>query len=219
MNQVNDVSAELERENTKDPISSHGEIREALTPAEREAVYRFRYSIYVEQMGRVQQHADHENRRICEPLDAPGRIMAVFRHETVLGTCRINMSDASDIGFLDFWHADGFEKIFPGQVAVATKLMVTPSSRGSTLFVRLSKETVRLAARSGARVLLLDCNAPVKPFFERFGFVSYTSRVHPEYGEVSLMVLFFEDLERLKRIRSPLHEVLLDGNFRKFATA
>ena len=36
------------------------EIREALIPEERLAVYRFRYRIYVEEMGRAPEAADHE---------------------------------------------------------------------------------------------------------------------------------------------------------------
>lgn len=44
------------------------EIREVTTAEERERVYRFRYKVYVEEMKRLQQYADHDKKEICEPL-------------------------------------------------------------------------------------------------------------------------------------------------------
>ena len=44
-------------------------IVEATSPEDRERVYRFRYQLYVEEMGRTQQYADDTAQTICEPLD------------------------------------------------------------------------------------------------------------------------------------------------------
>ena len=46
------------------------EIRTADTDEEREAVYRFRYDVYVEEMGRYRATADHGRRRLVDPEDA-----------------------------------------------------------------------------------------------------------------------------------------------------
>ena len=45
------------------------EILDVTTDAQREAVYRFRYDIYVEEMGRYRDVADHEGRRLVEPFE------------------------------------------------------------------------------------------------------------------------------------------------------
>ncbi len=45
------------------------EVGLAESAEEKEAVYRFRYSVYVEEMGRYQQSADHAGRRLVEPED------------------------------------------------------------------------------------------------------------------------------------------------------
>ena len=46
----------------------------AETEDEKRAVYRFRYSIYVEEMGKYKSVADHERRMFSEPCDAHSRI-------------------------------------------------------------------------------------------------------------------------------------------------
>ena len=46
----------------------------ARTEDEKRAVYRLRYDVYVEEMGRYRTVADHENRLLVEPEDETGRI-------------------------------------------------------------------------------------------------------------------------------------------------
>jgi hypothetical protein len=46
----------------------------AETDAEREAVYRLRYDVYVEEMGRYQSSADHQRRMLYEDVDRQSRI-------------------------------------------------------------------------------------------------------------------------------------------------
>ena len=43
------------------------DVGRADTDEDREAVYRFRYSVYVEEMGRYQDTADHEGKRLVDP--------------------------------------------------------------------------------------------------------------------------------------------------------
>jgi hypothetical protein len=45
------------------------EIRIAETVDEKESVYRFRYAIYVEEMGRYKRVADRVDRRLADPED------------------------------------------------------------------------------------------------------------------------------------------------------
>ena len=46
-------------------------IRRVVSREEFDKVYRFRYSVYVEEMRRNESHACHDNRRIVDPLDYP----------------------------------------------------------------------------------------------------------------------------------------------------
>src|ERR1700694_2571781 len=68
----------------------------AKTPGEKEAVYRFRYSVYVEEMGRYQDTADHTNRRLVEPEDDHSLIFFATDGVDVVATARLT------------WGGDGF---------------------------------------------------------------------------------------------------------------
>src|SRR5215831_20117291 len=58
---------------------------------DKEAVYRFRYSVYVEEMGRYQGSADHAGRRLVEPEDEKSFILHIRDVDdgTVVGTGRV----------------------------------------------------------------------------------------------------------------------------------
>ena len=42
------------------------EIKVVTQPQEREAIYQFRYATYIEEMGRVQAYADHQQKIISD---------------------------------------------------------------------------------------------------------------------------------------------------------
>ena len=63
------------------------QIRRAETSDELEAVYHFRYLIYVEEMQRKQAYADHVRRRIVDPLDDGAVNLVAWSGSEVVGTC------------------------------------------------------------------------------------------------------------------------------------
>ena len=67
------------------------EVGLAETDEQKEAVYRFRYSVYVEEMGRYQGSADHAGRRLVEPDDDQSWIFYARADDgEVVGTARLS---------------------------------------------------------------------------------------------------------------------------------
>ena len=60
----------------------------AETDEERRAVYRFRYEIYVEEMGKYRSVADHAQRLFHEPVDEQSRIVYATQNGEVVATAR-----------------------------------------------------------------------------------------------------------------------------------
>ena len=54
-----------------------------------EEVYRFRYRIYEEEMNRHDQYADHEKKRITDPLDAHGYNIAACIDNEIVAVNRV----------------------------------------------------------------------------------------------------------------------------------
>lgn len=178
----------------------------AETPELKEAVYRFRYDVYVAQMGRRQIHADHVRRTVIEPLDETGRTLVALRNGAVVGTIRSNRASEDALDYYrtlyrlrDF----GFGDL--SRIQITTKLMVRPDLVRSGVSMRMIQVYAADTARTGVEVDFIDCNRPLIPMFERMGYVSYCGwRVHKEYGTVRPMFLALDTIHRQRDLGSPL---------------
>ncbi len=65
-------------------------ISQATSDEDREAIYRFRYRVYVEEMDRYRTIADHERKRLIEPDDAASHLFKATAGGEVIGTMRLS---------------------------------------------------------------------------------------------------------------------------------
>ena len=187
-------------------MSSLPVIRLATTPEDRERIFRFRYRIYVEEMGRPQKYADHQRRTVEEPFDQTGHLLLAEVDGEVVGTLRANLGRDTDLGYYTWlFGLDSVGAAFPRDVSLTTKLMVVPALRSSTLAVRLALALYDLGRDHGIRHDFIDCNAHLEAFFTRLGYRRYRPHVeHPEYGRVLPLRLDVDDLAYLQSVGSPL---------------
>lgn len=172
----------------------------------RERVYSFRYEIYVQEMKRPQQYADHERRRIEDPLDGRGIVLAALdpKSRAVIGTVRTNFLRLGSLPlYSSLYGLDGLANHDAERTSVTTRLMVAAALRNSPVAVRLATMLYAVGLRNGIACDYIDCNAPLLRFFEKMGYVFLRMIEHPEYGEVCLMRLSLTDTSHLRSVRSP----------------
>jgi hypothetical protein len=178
-------------------------VRLATSDSDRRAIYRLRYRVYVEDMGRHQTYADHSAGTVIEPLDDNGLLFAAFDGSTVIGTVRHNYSRHGGIGdyekLYEMWSAGAYH---PSRTCITTKLIVDPAHRGGA-GIALAVAGYRQAVTDGMRFCFIDCNDPLVPLFRKLGYREHGKISHPEYGEVNAMLLDFEDIAHLVKIGSP----------------
>ncbi len=184
----------------------HLEIRpwkpsEDLTP-----IRRFWYDIYVTEMGRHVDTADHERRELNDERAEIGEIIVARKGDAVVGTLICTPSWTNALGdYEKLYHMKKMGALHPCSTAIITKLMVSPEYRHTTLSVRISCELYRHAVPMGVHHPVIDCNDHLVPLFERIGFKRWTAPFdHPEYGNVNVLKLDCLDLEHLEAVRSPL---------------
>src|SRR5437016_839227 len=124
------------------------EIRIAGTPEEKEAAYRFRYSVYVEEMGRYQSTADHDNKRLSDPEDEHSWIIYAHDGTNVVGSLRITWGRH---GFsprqIEQYGLRPFVDELPAEVlAVGERTMISPTWRGGDLFTEMSDRSRELTS-------------------------------------------------------------------------
>ncbi len=181
-------------------------IRFARSSEDRLRVFRFRYAIYVEEMKRVQKHADPLRRVIEEPFDETGHLLLAESEGEIVGTVRTNFGGETDLGYYaGLFRMESAGASFPERVSLTTKMMIVPRLRSGTLAVRLAQAIFDFGRDGGIRRDFIDCNAHLESFFERMGYRRYMPKaVHPEYGEVLPLRLDIDDEAHLRSIDSPL---------------
>jgi predicted GNAT family N-acyltransferase len=169
---------------------------------DKEAIYRFRYSVYVEEMGRYQDRADHEGRRLVEPEDE--RSFLFYARDDggeVVGTARLSWGGN---GFserqVDEYSLAPFLAELPHEhIAVGERVMVVPRLRGTGLVEELMNRRNDTALEHDVRIQFSACEPHLLSLYLGQGRRTYaTKNINtPEAGYLIPLVAFPEGPEAL----------------------
>lgn len=186
------------------------EIRLAETEEELEALYRFRYKIYVEEMGREQHDADHINKLIKDELDNGGHNLVAYKKGEIVGAARVNLNDSISAFYRDFYRIDEQPGTTETNISIVTRLMLAPEVRKSTLTYRIFIACYEFGLWRGTRFNFVDCNDHLIDLFMSFGYSYYIGKVtHPEYGSVNPLIINLHDENNLRLTNSPFLDSFL----------
>jgi hypothetical protein len=128
----------------------------ASTEHEREAVFRFWYSVYVEEMDRYRDVADHVSRTLRGPEDERSLIFFAKDGDEVVAACRWSWGAEgfSDRQVAEYQLAPFLREVPHEVMIVGERTMVAASHRGGSVYVDLGYATGPLAEERGVRPLL-----------------------------------------------------------------
>ncbi|MCB1736628.1 MAG: GNAT family N-acetyltransferase [Gammaproteobacteria bacterium] len=186
--------------------SNRPEIRLARSDAERERIYRFRYAVYVDEMGKRPSYADHDGKRLWDPLDEDATLLYAAAGDEIVATVRINLAGVN--GFDDHWNAiyhlahwAGFP---PETLSMTSRLMVAPAWRGSTVLAALLAAIFRFARERGVRFDFCNCSPSLVEFYEQLGYRRYADGfMDQDAGYHVPLVFMAEDVVHMRAVRSP----------------
>jgi len=187
-------------------------IKVAQTDAERDAIYRFRYQVYIEEMGKPYRHADHERKRLSDPLDENATLLYFAREDKILGTLRINWGEdlTAFRTFAKSFNLGRFKSFPATSISFCSRLMVHKDHRSSAIAAHLSTAAYQLGRDRGVQFNFVHCVPRLLRLFERMGFRQYKQHFQDaEVGEQVPLVLVVEDIEHLKAIGSPFVAIAL----------
>lgn len=196
-------------------MSSEIRIAVAETQDERDAVYRFRYAIYVEEMGKYRSVADHRRRMLFEPEDAQSRITYAEQDGVVVATARGTWGGVAPLPprmVEQYGLAPFLEELPQSAISVGERGMVAPHLRGTDLFLKLIGSGLRFANEKRIQLCFGDCEPHLLNLYIGLGQRTYSKRNvnSAEAGYLIPIVFVPEDVEYLRRIQSPLLEYLHD---------
>ena len=143
------------------------EICTADTDAEREAVYRFRYAVYVEEMGRYRATADHVGRRLVDPEDARSDNIYATDGTEVIASFRMTWGgDGFSTRQIEQYQLAPFLADIPAEhVVVGERTMISPSWRGSDVFARMGEGSQAYNETHDVRVVFGACEPHLLSFY------------------------------------------------------
>lgn len=181
----------------------------AETEAERDAVYRLRYDVYVEEMGRYQAVADHKNRTLIEDCDAHSRISYAAIGDEVVATSRLTWGGDGPIPqrMVDQYYLAPFLAELPADaIAVGERAMVRPHLRGTDLLLRLMINGMPWVTERRIQLIFGDCEPHLLNLYLGLGMRTYSkANVNSaEAGYLIPLVTVPEDIDYFRQLKSPL---------------
>jgi hypothetical protein len=188
---------------------------QARTQEEKEAVYRFRYEVYVAEMGRYRSVADHERRRFSEPEDGSARIFYIAKEGEVLATSRFSWGGDAPFTerLIDHYDLTRFLAEIPAEaMVVGERGMVKPELRGSPVFTELGMKSSEFISENRVELIFGACEPHLLSRYVSQGSRTFATKNinSPESGYLIPIVNVTEDVEYLRRINSPMAAVTRD---------
>lgn len=181
-------------------------ITQATTPEQREAVFRLRYSVLVEEARQPSALADHQFRCIEEPLDVTARLLVARYGETVVGALRVNLLSEGDwAGEAALLHTDQVRDAQAHTTAISSLPLIASGFRTSAVPLRLLAAAYHMNLEEEITHDFVATTPEHELFYQSLGYRAYCGRVrHPERGDVLPMVLTLRDRAHFAAIGSPL---------------
>ena len=177
--------------------------------SEREAVFRFRYSVYVEELHRGVGTVDERRRWVRDPEDDDSTTLLLYTTAgdgTVTGTARLRgwPPGAVPNAISDRFATVRFDGIDRLGTAELGRVMVRPDERGHYGLVALACACYQLASGElGADLVFLTCLTGLVRHYQRTGFRTYAAPLVPTTDGVTVpMVLVLSDRSYLDSVGS-----------------
>lgn len=184
----------------------------AITPEEKQEIYRFRYQIYIEEMSKNLQDADYKNKMIYDELDDWAFLLYARIGSELIATARINIGTVSmfpeelvKLLSIDKFQDSPLQKGVDQNFSYCAKLMVSPMHRSSPALYLLIAKCYELSEQHQVQFVFLLCSFHLLRLYEQIGFHRYTKNLfYPGYGLGNPIVFVLDDAQHLRKVRSPL---------------
>ena len=190
------------------------------TPAELRDVQRFKYDIYVAEMGRYGAIADHGNRLLIEADDATSHVYQARVDGRLAATMRLTWGgdtfdgrEALGARHLEQYDLAPFLAVMePAEIVVGERMMIDPAYRGTSLLIEMFSAFMAFVNERRIQLVFGDCEPHLLNTYQALGYRTYTARNvnSPETGYLIPLVIVPEDVGYMRRIGSPLAPALRD---------
>ncbi len=184
-------------------------VRAATTAAEREGIWRFRYDVYVRELGKTVPGADHARGWIRDPDEDDPSVTLLYTGSPadVTGTLRVDRwpTGAVPEPAARKYGITEARALLALPMAEASRLMVRRQLRGKLIMPALARAAFELATKDGVRVSFAYCAPGLVAGYRRLGYRPYGAElIATADGLRCPLVLVVDDVPHLRAMASPL---------------
>lgn len=178
-------------------------VRIAESAQEREAIYRFRYAVYVGDLKKTIAHADHGAKQIRDEEDETGLLLYTSNEAGITGTIRLNrLSHGVSLDLSELYDLADFDDVPASMIAVVSRFAVKAEAAGAG--DALSQTALGWAVEHAIKIVFSFCSPHLVASYEQVGFRRYKDNFQDPVGYRVPMLLVLFDKVHLHRIGSPL---------------
>jgi predicted GNAT family N-acyltransferase len=181
-------------------------VRRATTEHEREAIYRLRYQVYIEEMNGANRHreANAQNQQLRDSWDDRAHHFYAMHQGTIVACARFITRRDGPLECEEHFNLERFVPSYPNSIGMTSRLALHPEHRGSHLLKQLTCAIYQYLREENIQFNFIDCHTRLLPLYSKLGFRAYRPGFnHAQYTYVVPMVLVVDDLEFLEQVRSP----------------
>jgi predicted GNAT family N-acyltransferase len=195
-------------------LSRLEEVHRTASREELDSIYRFRYKVYVEELGREIGGVDHSKRMVFDDEDEKDYTHHFYTGTSgaINGVVRICAWDPGKIPdkYSKKLSLDLFKNIAEYSTAEISRLMIRHSMRGMLILPALMRAAcTSLAVEKKTELVFCYCRPGLVPYYKKLGARNYPGKMieEPEGMEVPLIVIL-PDLAHFKSVGSPLTPII-----------
>ena len=186
------------------------DIKVASSDEDRERIFRFRYDVYVIEMGKSPVEADHQKKIIRDELDNDAHLLYAEDEGQIVGTVRLNCRSKKKFPYVweQRYDIEKFAPLFGDHISMTSRMMVAKDYRGSSVPAALVGAVYSAGRDMGSKFDFCNCAPSLLEFYEQIGFRRFTDGFMDEDNGYHVpLVMLVRDTQYLRQVRSPLYRV------------
>ncbi|VBB09767.1 acyl-coa n-acyltransferase [Lucifera butyrica] len=194
----------------KEPIK----IGIATTPEEKREIYRFRYTIYADEVAFNLISVDRKNKLLYDQMDEWAILFYAQVGSTLIATARTNIGKLTDFppDVVQIYQMDKFKTFYDKKddpnFAVISKGMIASEYRSSPILKFFMASHYELYCNYQVQFAFINCNFHLIPLYEYFGNQRLDNNsLDPNLGPQNNFVMVVDDIQYLRAVGSPLFPI------------
>jgi len=184
-------------------------VRIAQNDLDRLRIYRFRYSVLVEELDDNPPGRDDKSMIVREALDDTSTILYLGSDDEIMGTLRLSYGMITPVppALYKGYNLEKFSAFADSDLSLTSSWAVSARWRGSPALSILFAAAYKMSKERHVRFDFCHCAPAQLQLFQRLGYRRYTANFADQPGLRVPMVMLLDDIRHLKRVKSPLFRI------------